>query len=154
MKTTVFWNMTPQTNRRFGGTHSIFSRKMETIPTNTSENIWTTTQSYNKYYCYLRYRCSNLKCTFPGSIVCVIVLVMMRSVRTEDVCVGKTTHDGIWWKAGGRIKMMFTFQGRQVDVVTFRDPAWIPGAFLQPTTEGKLQCIEFIFCRMSHLLSV
>jgi hypothetical protein len=26
--------------------------------------------------------------------------------------------------------MMFASQTRQVDVVSFRDPAWIPGAFL------------------------
>jgi hypothetical protein len=130
MKTTVFWNMKPQTNRRFGGTRSIFSRNMETSPTDASENIWTTMRSYITYYCFLRYRCSNLKCTFPGSIVRVIVLAIMRSLRTEDIRVGKLAHDGIWWNAGGRIKMMFTFQGRQVDVVSFRDPAWILGAFL------------------------
>jgi len=55
--------------------------------------------------------------------VCVILLAMMRSLRTEDICVGKVVHDGIWRKVGGRIKMMFTSQVRQVDVVSFRDPA-------------------------------
>jgi hypothetical protein len=42
---------------------------------------------------------------------------------TEDACVGKAVHDGIWRKAGGKVKMMFASQTRQVDVVSFRDPA-------------------------------
>jgi len=78
---------------------------------------------YIIYYSYLLYHRSNLKCTFPGSTVRGIVLATVRSQRTEDICVGKSVHDGIWRKAGGRVKMMFTSQVRQVDVVSFRDPA-------------------------------
>ena len=55
--------------------------------------------------------------------MCVCVLAMMPFLRTEDLCVGKAVHDGIWRKAGGGIKMMFTSQVRHVDVVSFRDPA-------------------------------
>jgi hypothetical protein len=108
------------------------------------------------YCCYLRYRRSNLKCTFPGSTVCVILLAMMRSLRTEDICVGKAVHDGIWRKIDDRIKMMFTSQARKVDVVSFRDPAWIPGAFCDQHQKEYFSCeyIDFLSCRTSHLLSV
>jgi len=129
---------------------------METHPSDTCANIWTTTRSYITYHCYLLYRHSNLKCTFPGSIVCVIVLAMMPSVRTEDICVGKAVHDGICRKAGGRVKMMFTSHVRQVDVVSFRNPAWIRGAFCNQDQKEHFSCeyINFLLCRMSHLLSV
>ena len=42
MKITVFWNVTSQTNRRYGGIHSIVSLKMVTRPSDTASNIWTT----------------------------------------------------------------------------------------------------------------